>query len=265
MKFKNTPHISVLLLLVLITSCTGRRYYTAEKLVTPLFNEKHQFYVDVSGNPPIGANLECGYSFADNYSFMIGSGFAKENQFDPFGSIDYYSSDNSFLSFGLGYFINKKANRLYNFESFFNYTRGKYNVYHSVKKTSSIQNNDYSLTNGQYHKFSLQCNVGNRLDKNMVKWAYSLKLGNVNYTQPNMTMNGLPAINYPIDWKKPYFTLEHGLSLKFGYRDLKLQVQWQFNHGLFLGRETDAIRQMDHFFYLGFVLMPGNSKWIDVD
>jgi hypothetical protein len=263
MKFEKTYcYLSVLLLF--LGSCTGKRYYTAEKIVTPLFNDKYQFYVDVSGNIPRGVNLDCGFSFTNNFALMISSGFVKENQSSFFGNTNYHSSYNNSLSYGLGYFNNKRSNPAFNFETFFSYTKGKYDVYNQFTNMNTQKQSSTTFL-GKYDKYSLQFNIGRRQDKSPIKWSYFFKIGNIKYNHPEMYFDGAPIYDFPINWKKPYYTFEQGLAFKFGENDVKIQLQLQLNHGLYVNKESDAIKQFEPFAYLGLVFMPSSQKnWIVV-
>jgi hypothetical protein len=261
-----TKHLNYLIpvTVIFLGSCMGKRYYSAEKIVTPMFNDKYQFYVDVSGNFPRGVNLDCGFSFTNNFALMIGSGFVKENQSSFYERTNYFSSYNNYLSYSLGYFNNKRSNSALNFETFFSYTKGKYDVFN---RFTNINTHSQSSTTflGKYDKYSLQFNIGRRQDKSPIKWSYFFKIGNVLYNHPEMYFDGAPIYDFPINWKKPYYTLEQGFAFKFGEGDVKIQLQLQLNHGLYVNKERDAIKQFEPFAYLGLVLMPSSQKnWFDV-
>ena len=209
----NTVKISLILILPLaISSCTHYNYVPNMHNV-PLFQQKEEFHVDLSGsigNEFSAFELQTGFSLGNNFA-IIGNGFFHDADREMFN--DEFCRGH-IIEGGAGAFVPMKYDMV--FESYFGVGFGK------------IENgwdND-ATTKLDFHRYFFQPSLGYTSD--FLDLAVSLRLSGLRYNDIHFTgildqedQDQIQYIN-----KNPFSILiEPAFTLRAGWEHIKFQLQ----------------------------------------
>ncbi|MFM9945650.1 MAG: hypothetical protein ACKVQB_10510 [Bacteroidia bacterium] len=227
---------SILGLLFLVESCS-LKFYAPTTAATPLFRQKGEAQLSGSlGNgDEINQSLQGQFAYAFDSSVAVygtlysaKGGVEKENQ---------TSGKGSQFELGIGYFNTLTRKTSYEIYGGFAYGSSAYNTYRTYESKTKDTRQFPVYVNSTFIKPFVQGNYGYRSP--YFDAILNLRLGYLNIKEPgelesNMDTSYVGVPNEDVDRVKSApnsFLVEPGITLRFGYEPLKLQLHtgWSFN------------------------------------
>ncbi len=208
-----------LILLLMISSCT-HYYYAPNMHNVPLFQQKEEFHLDISGsmgNEFTAFEIQAAFSLTDNISIM-GNGFVvnreRELYHDEFGR-------GHLLEGGAGAFVPVYNNVI--FETYFGAGLGKIENGYDTGITSKLSLNRYFL----------QPSIGYTSD--FMDFALSLRLNGLRYNDIQLSGDLDQEDREQIQFisRNPFSILvEPAVTLRAGWEHVKFQLQVGFSENI---------------------------------
>jgi hypothetical protein len=250
-----------ILFYILISSCSGIRYYTPEVMPTPMFTEKSQVYSDFSMNTMGGVDYSFGYSLLNNLALMGSVGLSNEsNSLIVLRTDPSLSSSNMHYSLSMGYFRNEIKGHKHNFETFLNFKKGAYSVAKSSRVNFNLPYGNNEILSGNYNRWSLQNNIGTDNPFRAVNCVYSIRIGMTQYNTPSHSNQYFSYNSFELNRMQLFRTLEQSFTLLSDRKKLKFKFQLQYGFCPDSNSENDAIKRHSLNFHIGILYIPRKHK-----
>jgi len=217
----NTVKISGIIILLFLTSSCYHYYYAPNMHNVPLFQQKEELHLDLSGsmgNEFTAFEVQAAFSVADNFALM-GNGFMLNRNWDDLIPEDY--NRGHLIEGGAGTFVNLDHDMV--FEAYTGLGFGKIENGYENSTTSKLS----------FYRYFLQPSVGYTSD--FMDVAVSLRLSGLRYNDIQFTgileqddQDQILYIN-----RNPFSILvEPAVTLRGGWEQTKFQLQLGYSENV---------------------------------
>jgi len=231
MNFKKHNFLRIIILsCALITGGCAHFYYLPRNANVPLFKEKNDFNGSVSagiGTKTSGLEVQAAYAVTDNLAVM--ANFMSSKYFAAGDPDDHNVSNGSYFDGAAGYF--KPLNRFLVFEVFGGLG---YCSQHHEYYAYTLSGYDYrGYADLAYIKPFLQPSIGASFDIIDIAFSSGITSLNFNKIKNNVDQNSLYYDELErIDMNRSFVLLEPAVTIRTGWKFIKLQAQYMFSFNL---------------------------------